>query len=120
MYYSSLHNSALPQTIPLYTLGYTIWRHCTLWADMYSLIPTFYYRYGYISLQVYSIAHCLQFLHEAKLFHDASEQSRLTGNLDPCKGLERAIPISVIPHLSSNVCPKYKEIIGCLENVKRE
>ena len=37
---------------------------------------------------------------------DAPEKSCLTGNLDPCKGLERAIPISVIPYLSSNVCPK--------------
>lgn len=38
---------------------------------------------------------------------DAAEQSScLTGNLDPCKGLDRAIPISVIPYLSSNVCPK--------------
>ena len=34
---------------------------------------------------------------------------RRTGNLGPRRGLDNAMPISVIPYLSNKVCPKIEE-----------
>ena len=34
---------------------------------------------------------------------------RCTGNLGPRRGLDNAMPISVIPYLSNKVCPKIEE-----------
>ena len=34
---------------------------------------------------------------------------RRTGNLDPWRGLDNAMPISVIPYLSNKECPKIEE-----------
>ena len=42
----------------------------------------------------------------------APEKLCLTGNLGPCSGLERAIPISVIPYLSNKVCPKFTDYVS--------